>query len=191
MLQKVIFLDRDGVINRDSSNYVKSWSEFVFLPGSKAALKQLTLNGFTLFIITNQSIINRRMVPMSVVNAIHTRMKTCIEAEGGTIRDIFLCPHTPEENCECRKPKPGLIHKAQKAYGIDLKTAFMVGDSAKDIECGKNAGCRFNLLVKTGSGMTAQKTLRENNLKPDHIAKDLNTAARWIIATYNTMNPSI
>jgi len=188
MLQKVIFLDRDGVINRDSSNYVKNKSEFAFLPGSKTALKQLTLNGFTLFIITNQSIINRKIVTMSVVNDIHKKMKTAIEAEGGIIKDIFLCPHTPEESCECRKPKPGLIHEAKIAYEIDLKTSFMVGDSAKDIECGKNAGCRFTVLVKTGSGMIAQKTTWENNLKPNHVAKDLNAAARWIIDTYNTLN---
>jgi len=185
MLQKVVFLDRDGVINRDSPNYIKSWAEFSFLPGSKAAIKELTVNGFALFIVTNQSIIHRKMVPLTTVNTIHQKMTRAIESAGGAVKDIFFCPHTPDQNCDCRKPKPGLIQMARKAYDIDLGTSFMVGDSAKDIECGKNAGCRFTLLVKTGSGHLSEQILREKNRLPDHVAKDLAAAAAWIINTYN------
>jgi len=190
MLEKVVFLDRDGVINRNSSYYVKHWAEFEFLPGSKAAIKSLTVNGYTIFIITNQSIINRKMVPREILGDIHMRMKVDVEAAGGKISDIFFCPHTPAENCDCRKPRPGLIYQAQKAHGVDLSTATMVGDNAKDIECARNSGCGSAILVRTGCGIEAEKTLRDHKQYPDYVARDLNAAARWIIDTHNRNDPA-
>ncbi len=181
MLQKVIFLDRDGVINRDSSDYIKNWAEFEFLPGSRTAIRHLTSNGFTLFIITNQSIINRRMTSREDLEYTHTMMKRAIKAREGEIKDIFYCPHTPDEGCKCRKPEPGLIYMAQKTYRIDLSTAIMVGDSAKDIECARNAGCGQAILVKTGNCIEAERILRNKKILPDHIALNLYEAATWII----------
>lgn len=190
MLKKVVFLDRDGVINRDSSHYVKCWSEFEFLPGSKAAIRSLTTNGYTIFIITNQSIINRRIVPLSVLDDIHMKMQAAIEAAGGKIEDIFFCPHTPGENCACRKPEPGLIHQAQKAYRIDLSMAAMVGDNAKDIRCARNSGCGSAILVQTGRGIDAERTLSDGEDAPDHVARDLNAAAHWIIDIHGRNDPA-
>jgi D-glycero-D-manno-heptose 1,7-bisphosphate phosphatase len=189
MLKKVVFLDRDGVINRDSSQYVKCWAEFEFLPGSKAAIRSLTINGYTIFIITNQSIINRKMVPRTILDDIHTKMKAAVDASGGKIEDIFFCPHTPEENCDCRKPKPGLIHQAQESYDIDLSTATMVGDNAKDIDCARNSGCGSAILVKTGCGVEAEKTLRDRKQLPDYVASDLADAAHWIIDSQDKTDP--
>lgn len=180
--QKVVFLDRDGVINRDSSDYIKSWSEFNFLPGSLEAIKLLTLKGFTTIIITNQSVINRKMVSGEVLDDIHTRMKKTVKSQDGEIKDIFFCPHTPEDRCDCRKPRPGLILKAQKKYQIDLKTSVMIGDSATDIECALNAGCGHTVLVKTGNGAEAEIILKEKMIYPDHIAQNLLTAVDWIIS---------
>lgn len=181
-LQKVVFLDRDGVINRDSSNYVKNWSEFSFLPGSLKALKNLTKNGFTLIIITNQSAIRRKILSLEGLEAIHRNMIETVNSAGGEIKDIFFCPHLPEDGCSCRKPKPGLIHAAQKAYRIDLATSVMVGDDAKDIECARNAGCGRAVLVQTGKGKESEMILAEKKIFPDHLAKDLYEAADWIIA---------
>lgn len=182
ILQKVVFLDRDGVINRDSPDYIKSWSEFEFLPGSLEALKLLTLNGFAAIIITNQSVINRKMVSEKVLDYMHTMMKEVVKSLGGQIKDVFFCPHVPEDRCSCRKPNPGLIFKAKQKYRIDIATSVMVGDSAKDIECARNAGCGHAVLVKTGNGDEAEKILKEKSINPDLIARDLLEAVGWIIA---------
>ena len=190
ILQNVAFLDRDGVINRDSADYIKHWSEFEFLPKSLEALKKLKQNGFTTIVITNQSVINRKMVSREGLRHIHTRMKACVQSSGGEITDIFFCPHTPEDRCHCRKPKPGLIDQAKKRYRIDLSTAVMVGDSAKDIECARNAGCRYALLVETGNGIQAEKILKEKAIHPDHVAPDLFNAVDWIITRYKSPDPS-
>jgi len=186
ILQKVAFLDRDGVINRDSADYIKHWSEFEFLPKSLEALKQLKQNGFTTIVITNQSVIHRKMVSREGLDHIHTRMKASVQSSGGEITDIFFCPHTPEDRCDCRKPKPGLIYQAKKRYRIDLANAVMVGDTAKDIECARNAGCRYALLVKTGNGIQAEKILKEKAIHPDHVAQDLFNAVHWIITRYDS-----
>ena len=99
-MQNVVFLDRDGVINHDSPDYIKSWSEFEFLPGSLKALKQLTLNRFPIIIITNQSVIHRKMVSKKDLDFIHDMMKKTVQSKGGEIKDIFYCPHIPEDRCE-------------------------------------------------------------------------------------------
>ncbi len=182
MNDKLIFLDRDGVINKDSPDYVKSWSEFEFLPGSLEAIKLLTEHNYQIMIITNQSIINRKMASLYDLEFTHSMMKKAVRENGGEIKDIFFCPHKPEDNCACRKPEPGLILEAQKKYGIDLKNSVMVGDSAKDIECARRAGCRYPILVKTGNYEQAASALEEKKIYPDHIARDLYDAAEWIIA---------
>jgi len=184
ILRKVVFLDRDGVINRDSPDYIKSWSEFEFLPGSLEAIRLLTLNGFATIVITNQSAINRKMVSGKVLDDMHTLMKQAITSKGGKIKDIFFCPHVPEDRCHCRKPSPGLIFRAKQKYRIDISTSVMVGDSAKDIECARNAGCGHAVLVKTGNGSEAEKILKEKEIFPDFIARNLLEAVGWIL-THN------
>ncbi|MDM8552216.1 D-glycero-beta-D-manno-heptose 1,7-bisphosphate 7-phosphatase [Desulfobacterales bacterium HSG2] len=180
-MKKVVFSDRDGVINRDSPDYIKNWSEFEFLPGSTTAIRHLTSHGFTTIVITNQSMINRKISSEEDLRHIHAMMRKAVISEGGEIRDIFFCPHAPEEGCDCRKPKPGLIYQAQQAYQIDLKNACMIGDSAKDIECGRNAGCGRVVLVRTGNGITAEKRLVEKNIFPDHIAENFYGAVKWVL----------
>jgi len=181
---KVVFLDRDGVINRDSSNYIKSWSEFEFIPGSLEAIRQLTLNGFVIIIITNQSMINRNMVSKKDLEHIHTMMKTDIRSHGGEIKDIFFCPHIPKDQCDCRKPEPGLIYQAAQKHQVDIKAAVMVGDSTKDIECARNAGCKHTVLVQTGNGAAAEKILKAKKIFPDFVARDLLHATEWILAIH-------
>lgn len=178
---KYIFLDRDGVINRDSDAYVKSWAEFEFLPGSLAALKKLTLAGYRIIVITNQSIIGRKWVSLETLEDIFTRMRVEVEKSGSRIHAIFFCPHTPDEGCGCRKPEIGLIAKAARAYGIDISATTMVGDSAKDILCARKAGCRAAVLVKTGNYAAAEEILHQENVTPDFVAADLLAAVDWIL----------
>jgi len=178
---KTVFLDRDGVINADSSDYIKSWAEFHFIPGSLDAIVRLTRNGCSVIVITNQSAINRGMIPMPDLENIHRRMHQAVLDRGGRITDLFFCPHRPDERCDCRKPKPGLILTARERYGIDLVHAVMVGDSVKDILAGKAAGCGQTVLVETGNGTTAIQSLKETGRMPDHVAANLDRAAGWIL----------
>ena len=186
----VVFLDRDGVINQDSPDYIKRWSEFHFLPGSLEALARLTRNGFQLILITNQSVINRNMVTTDTLEDMHARMLAEIRRQGGAIRDIFYCPHTPEERCGCRKPAPGLILRARQTHRIDLQFAGMIGDSAKDIECARNAGCGYSVLVQTGNGLVAGDELRQKGIRPDHTASNLMTAVDWILTRHHPNLPA-
>jgi histidinol-phosphate phosphatase family protein len=180
-----VFLDKDGVINMDSPDYIKSWEEVVFIDGSLEAIRLLAQNDFQIFLITNQSMINRGMVPVAHLEYMFAMMKQEALAAGGRITDIFYCPHTPEDGCRCRKPLPGLIRQAQQAYPIDMEKSFMVGDSARDIECGKNAGCGKTILVLTGNGPQARTDLAEKQIFPDHIAENLLDAAIWMTGSRN------
>ncbi len=178
---KTVFLDRDGVINADSPAYIKSWAEFHFIPGSLDAIARLTRAGRSVIVITNQSAINRGLVPPSELETMHRRMRQAVCDAGGRITDIFFCPHRPDENCGCRKPRPGMILAARDRYGIDLASAVLVGDSVKDILAGRAAGCR-TVLVQTGNGSTAIQRLKASGQTPDHVAADLGRAVDWILA---------
>ena len=180
-LRNVVFLDRDGVINRDSPEYIKGWSEFEFLPGSLQALVALTRAGFESIIITNQSAVNRGLISVSDLKELHQNMQQAVRSQGGRIRDIFFCPHQPQEGCSCRKPKPGMIEQACSKYGIDPKETTMVGDSTKDIECARNAGCGSTVLVRTGNGEKAFRELNAKGVPIDYLASHLSDAAQWII----------
>ena len=178
---KTIFLDRDGVINRDRTDYVKSSSEFDWIPGSLDALKLLTLNGFRIVVITNQSVINRSILSEAELREIHEKMATAVVAHGGKIEAVYFCPHLPEDGCSCRKPEPGLIYRAQAEHGLDLSEACMIGDSFKDIQCARRAGCGAAILVRTGHGVEAERLCQEGGMVPDYVADDLLAAVKWLI----------
>ena len=178
---KIVFIDRDGVINKDRPDYVRSWSEFEFLPGSLDALKLLTLNGYQIFLITNQSVINRRMLTAAGLREIHKKMTAAVVDHGGSIEAIYCCPHLPEDGCNCRKPEPGLIYRAQADYGLDLSKTCMIGDNMKDIWCARRAGCGRVILVRTGHGKEAERLCRDAGIKADHVADDLMAAVKWLL----------
>ena len=182
LLKKVVFLDRDGTINMDSANYIKSRSEFEFIPGSIEAIRNLTINGFTSIVITNQSALARKYISPEELNAMHSLMCRSVASGGGKITDVFFCPHLPDEGCTCRKPAPGLIDQARQKYHIDLADSKMVGDSAKDIVCGLNAGCGRTVLVESGLNPDVAKELKQKSISPDFVANDLREAAEWIIS---------
>jgi len=176
-----VFLDRDGVVNQDSPLYIKSPEEFLFIPNSPEAVAALTRAGIRVILITNQSVIGRSMVTPQGLDAIFQKMRAGVETAGGQLHDIFFCPHVPDEGCDCRKPAPGMILAAAKKHGIDLTRSCMVGDSAKDILCGRNAGCGATVLVQTGNGKKAAKELAAQGVTPDHTAPDLAEAVPWIL----------
>jgi D-glycero-D-manno-heptose 1,7-bisphosphate phosphatase len=184
MTQPVVFLDRDGVINHDSDAYIKGWAEFRFIPGSLEALQRLTAAGFALVVITNQSAVGRGLITTTLLEDIHTRMGDAVQRHGGRLLDILFCPHLPEDGCRCRKPRPGLIEAACRRHGLNPAAAVMVGDSAKDILCGRRAGCRAAVLVRTGRWASAVDELEGQNESPDAVVDDLAAAADWIIRRF-------
>jgi D-glycero-D-manno-heptose 1,7-bisphosphate phosphatase len=146
-----VFLDRDGVINVNRADHVKRWDEFEFLSGAIEAIVELTRAELEVFVITNQAIVNRGMVPRDVVEWINLRMQQTVEEHGGRITAVAYCPHRPDEVCGCRKPRPGLLFDLARCYDIDLAASVVVGDALSDIEAATAAGCR-SLLVLTGRG---------------------------------------
>jgi len=181
----VVFLDRDGTINRDSPDYIKSREEFEFLPGSIEAINNLTHHGFVIIVVTNQSGVPRKLISSIELEFIHNMMALTVALNGGEIKDVFYCPHMPEDGCDCRKPEPGLIYQAREKYEIDLTAAVMVGDSVKDIECARRAGCGRTVLVKSGQKDDVEAELKSRQIRVDYVAKDLYEAAEWVIKNHS------
>lgn len=153
----IILLDRDGVINQDSDAYVKSVEEWQPIPGSIKSIAALSKAGFQIFVVTNQSGIARGYYDEDTLNAMHDKMTALVEAEGGRISGIEYCPHGPDDNCTCRKPKSGMIEAIEEKLGMSFQEhpAIMVGDSLRDLEAGKARGCS-PVLVLTGKGRQTQ-----------------------------------
>ena len=167
---KLVILDRDGTINQDSAQYIKSPAEWKPIPGSLEAIARLTQGGWRIVVATNQSGIARGLFDMSTLNAIHTEMHRAVTQAGGRIDAIFFCPHAADSNCECRKPKPGLLHEIASRFGVELDGVPMVGDSLRDVAAAAAAGAQ-PWLVLTGNG---RKTRDAGGLPPGtEIAADL------------------
>jgi len=145
---KAIFLDRDGVINQERKDYVKKLDEFIILDKTSDAINIIKNRGFLVIIITNQSAINKKLLSVETLNKIHEKLQSYLERYDTSFDGVYFCPHTPSENCECRKPKPGLILQAVIDFQIDLSESYMIGNSETDIHAAKNAGCKGILLKK-------------------------------------------
>ncbi len=171
-----IFLDRDGVICEDRPDYVKSWSEFIFKPKAKSAIRQLNNAGYLVIVITNQGCIGKGMATEETIKDIHSKMEAEIEMAGGHLDAIYYCPHTKDDNCSCRKPKPGMVKSAAKAHNIDLSKSWFVGDSfAHDLPLAKSLGLKSILIPKkTDSQETA------SSAGADYIVPDLMSAVQII-----------
>lgn len=148
---KLIILDRDGTINEDRDDFVKSADEWVPLPGSLEAIARLNQAGWQTVIATNQSGLGRGLFDMAALTEIHTKMNTALARVGGRIGAVFFCPHAPEDQCSCRKPLPGLYQQIGERFGVALGTVPVVGDSVRDLEAALAAGCPAH-LVRTGKG---------------------------------------
>jgi len=157
---KRIILDRDGVINHDSPDYVKSPQEWTALPGSLDAIARLSRAGWRVVIATNQSGIARRLFDVQTLNAIHAKLRRELAQAGGAIDAIFVCPHGTQDECPCRKPRPGLFHDIARRYDVSLAGVPAVGDSLRDLLAASLAGCA-PMLVRTGNGA---KTLQQGGL---------------------------
>lgn len=151
MTKKFIILDRDGVINEDSDDYVKSAEEWYPIPGSLEAIAKLKQADYTVVIATNQSGIGRGLFGFEEFEEMCEKMDVMLDQVGGYIDGIFLCPHAPEDGCDCRKPLPGMFEQIAGEFDMDLSAVPIVGDSLRDLQAGQAAGCT-PYLVKTGKG---------------------------------------
>ena len=175
-----IFLDRDGVINENRSDYVKSWDEFRFLPSSKEAIVMLTRAGHRIIVCTNQACIARGFITVEKVEDIHRRMLAEIARVGGKIERIYYCPHGKDENCFCRKPRPGMLLRARDELSIDMNDAIFIGDSITDVRAGVAAGVHA-VLVLTGLGREQLREHSHETKGPFQITMSLRHVAEIIL----------
>jgi D-glycero-D-manno-heptose 1,7-bisphosphate phosphatase len=180
---KLIILDRDGTINEDRDDYVKSPDEWVPLPGALEAIARLNHAGWHTVVASNQSGIGRGLFDMSTLNAMHTKMHQMLAKQGGRIDAVFFCPHTPEDECDCRKPLPGLFLQIGERYGVDLDEVPVVGDVLRDLQAGAAAGCPTH-LVRTGKAARLdeiQIAALCEQVPGTTVHADLNAFAEWLI----------
>ncbi|MDD5292179.1 MAG: HAD family hydrolase [Candidatus Omnitrophica bacterium] len=181
-MKKVIFLDRDGVINKYPGHfkYVTSQKEFKFLRGSKNAISRLSKAGYKLFIVSNQAGVSKGLYSQEILDKMTGDMLKEIRKQGGKIEKVLYCVHQESENCGCRKPKTGLIKKALKLVKgkVDIENSFFIGDSIRDVKTGKSAGCKTILVL---SGRESADNMKEWEAQPDFIAKNLSRAADIIL----------
>lgn len=157
-MQPALFLDRDGVIIDNRQDYVRSWSDVTIYPQALSALVKIKPSKHKIFIITNQSVVGRGLISYDTARDINERLVSEIQTSGGRIDGVFMCPHTPQDRCSCRKPKPGLILDAVSMNSIELQNSILIGDALSDVLAGQNAGIPQNVLVRTGRGLV-QSTL--------------------------------
>lgn len=175
---RLVVLDRDGVINRESAAFIKTADEWLPLPGSLEAIAALTKTGFTVVVASNQSGVGRGLISPAALQEIHARMLKAVEQAGGKLAGIFFCPHRPEDQCDCRKPKAGLLRQIEAQFACSLKGRPVIGDSARDLEAAQTAGARA-ILVRTGNGVATEAGLGSEH-RPE-VFDDLAAAARALI----------
>ena len=159
---KLVILDRDGTINEDSDDYVKSEAEWKPLPGALEAIARLNHAGWHVVVASNQSGLGRGLFDVAALNAMHAKMHKLLAAAGGRVEAIFYCPHAPDQTCRCRKPLPGLFEQIGERYGVTLKGVPTVGDSARDLIAGAAVGCEPHLVLTGKSARLRGQPLPDN-----------------------------
>jgi D-glycero-D-manno-heptose 1,7-bisphosphate phosphatase len=176
---RLVVVDRDGVINEDSEDFIKSVAEWRPLPGSLEAVAALSSGGFTVAVITNQSGIGRGLLDEATLEAIHAHMRAAVRAAGGELAGIYHCPHRPDAGCDCRKPRPGLFRALERDLGVTVRDAPYIGDRLSDVEAARAAGAR-PILVRTGVGAMTERLLADPSVA---VFDDLWSAAQGLLGT--------
>lgn len=188
---KLIILDRDGVINHDRDDYVKSAAEYVPIDGSIDAIVRLNKAGFTVVVATNQSGLAREKFDLDDLEAMHEKLTGLVEEQGAELGGIFYCPHAPDDKCKCRKPMPGMLDAIEAEFNTSVESSYFIGDSLCDLQAGLIKGCK-PILVKTGKGEKTRAQLAEPDLQTDspqitpeqvQVFDNLAAAADFILAS--------
>jgi D-glycero-D-manno-heptose 1,7-bisphosphate phosphatase len=190
MLDRCVFLDRDGTINEEV-NYLSDPDQLRLIGGAAEAIKRLNGGGFKVVVITNQAGIARGYFSEATLQQIHRELEKMLRAQEAHIDAIYYCPHHPTAgigvykiDCNCRKPKPGLLERAARELNLDLRQSFVVGDKSADLQAGNAVGCRA-ILVRTGYGRESEMEMANGEFLPEHVADDLLEASRWILQSSN------
>ncbi len=178
---RFVILDRDGVINLDSPDYIRTPDEWHAVPGSIEAIAALSRAGYEVIVATNQSGLGRGLFGLDELEAMHQKLRTLVEACDGRVGGIFYCPHRPEEHCACRKPATGLLDAAEREYGCPVAGSTLIGDSMKDIELARAKACH-PVLVLTGNGTQTQAQLGADDTDV-RVFADLAAAAAALLET--------
>jgi len=177
----VVYLDRDGTLNFDPG-YLNQPEQLRLLPGAGQAVARLNRAGFKTVVLSNQSGLARGLITQDQLEAIHQRLRELLAEDGARLDGVFVCPHHPDEGCACRKPAPGLVHRAQRELGVSPDNAIVIGDKASDVELARNVGA-LAVFVRSGNvPEEEQARMAERGLAPDYVARDLTGAVRWILA---------
>ena len=184
MSQKLIILDRDGVINYDSLDYIKSPEEWQPLPGSIEAIANLSKHGYNIVVATNQSGLARKLFTEVTLANMHQLMSDLVEEAGGSISAVFFCPHHPDDNCSCRKPNTGLLEQVEREFSCSVSGCWFVGDTEKDIDTAIAKSCK-PILVLTGKGLQTQTNLSAEKQSSVLIFDDLSAASNFILKEDN------
>jgi D-glycero-D-manno-heptose 1,7-bisphosphate phosphatase len=176
--RRLVVLDRDGVINRDSVDFIRRPEEWLPLPGSLEAIAALSRAGFEVVVASNQSGVGRGLFTEATLAAIHRRMTAAVETAGGRLAGIYYCPHRPEDDCACRKPRPGLLRRIEADFATPLAGCPVIGDSRRDLEAAWTVGARA-ILVRTGNGVETEQRL--SAAPPVEVYADLAAAARQLL----------
>ncbi len=176
-----LFLDRDGVLNQNRADYVRTWEQVEFLPGVFEAMQRLAGSPFVVVVVTNQSAVGRGLMTVEALAAINQGIVRQVQQAGGRIDAVYSCPHRPDEGCPCRKPRPGMLLQAALDFGIDLEQSYLVGDARSDVQAGLAAGCQ-PLLVRTGRGAKQMAGLAADGLSDTPVVADLAAAVAWILS---------
>jgi histidinol-phosphate phosphatase family protein len=175
-----VLIDRDGVLLKNRADYVKSLDEVEILPGALEAVAALSKRDHRVFVVTNQSAIGRGLTTPAEVDSIHSHLAREVRRFGGEIEAFLVCPHTPEDGCDCRKPAPGLLYQARDRFGVDLDSAVMIGDWETDIQAAHAAGCTSILVMDGRSG-------DKSGNGADHTVKDMSEAVELILSRNGTL----
>ena len=175
---KVVFLDRDGVLNRDRADYVKNLQEFEMLRGAAEAVARLNRMGYRVVVVSNQAGVGKGLIPEEVLSQITEALHHAVQQAGGEIGAVYYCTHRPEDDCDCRKPRPRLILKACRALGIQPSECVFIGDAERDVKAAHAAGCGSVLVL---TGFATEEDVEHFEAKPDYVADDLHDAVNWIL----------
>lgn len=171
-----VFLDRDGVIIENRADYVRDWSQVVLLPNAIKALSRFQSTKYKIVLVTNQSAVGRGLITLKTAEEINHKLARVIQENDGRLDAIYMCPHSPDDQCDCRKPRSGLLLQAAHALCLDLGSSWMIGDAWSDLLAGQNANLRGLILVKTGRGMNQLQQTKPEELKDYLVLDDLASA---------------
>jgi len=180
-----IFLDRDGVLIENRSDYVRDWSQVKIVPEAIRALSLAPIEKYKVVIVTNQSVVGRGLILLETAHEINQRLISLIRNQGGQIDGVYMCPHKPEDGCSCRKPLPGLLLQAARDLSLDLQRSWMIGDAWSDVQAGEAAGMRGTILLKTGRGTEQFAQARLERMTSNLVLDDLPSAFEAILSIDN------